>query len=112
MTDFAEIWSYLAQGPLVWLVARESPLRFAKGLLPAQIVAAIHAPLGARSLDAVKRRTEACMGRCQAGFCTPKIMEILAREVEGMSLSDVTKDGPGSSFVVGTNKDCLGGDAR
>ena len=78
----------------------------------AQIVAAIHAPLGARSLDAVKRRTEACMGRCQAGFCTPKIMEILAREVEGMSLSDVTKDGPGSSFVVGTNKDCLGGDAR
>ena len=78
----------------------------------AQIVAAIHAPLGARSLDAVKRRTEACMGRCQAGFCTPKIMEILAREVEGMSLSDVTKDGPGSSFVVGTNKDRLGGDAR
>jgi len=78
----------------------------------AQIVDAIHAPLGARSLDAVKRRTEACMGRCQAGFCTPKIMEILAREVEGMDMSDVTKAGPGSGIVVGTNKDGLAGDGR
>ena len=38
-------------------------------------------PLGARSLDAVKRRTRAGMGRCQAGFCSPRTMEILEREV-------------------------------
>ena len=81
-----------------------------------QIVDAIHAPLGARSLDAVKRRTEACMGRCQAGFCTPKIMEILAREVPGLAMEDVTKCGPGSGFIVGHDKHLApagkGGDAR
>ena len=65
-----------------------------------QIADALRSPLRPRSLDAVKRRTEAGMGRCQAGFCTPKVMEILAREVEGMGLEDVTKMGPGSRLVV------------
>ena len=46
-----------------------------------EILDAIHRPLGARSLDGVKRRTRAGMGRCQAGFCSPKTMEILEREV-------------------------------
>ena len=64
---------------------------------------AIHRPLGARSLDAVKRRTRAGMGRCQAGFCSPKVMEILEREVP-MSMFDITKNGVGSNFVVGINK--------
>ena len=69
-----------------------------------QIVDAIHRPVPARSLDAVKRRTHACMGRCQAGFCTPKIMEIIEREL-GVSADQITKRGPGSELVVGTNKD-------
>lgn len=50
----------------------------------------IHRPLGARSLDGVKRRTRAGMGRCQAGFCSPRTMEILEREVP-MSMFDITK---------------------
>ena len=70
-----------------------------------QIVDAIHRPVPARSLDAVKRRTHACMGRCQAGFCTPKIMEILARELGDLAYADVSKAGPGSEFIVGINKD-------
>lgn len=74
-----------------------------------QIVDAIRAPLGARSLDAVKRRTEAGMGRCQGGFCTPKIMEILAREVDGLGMRDVTKMGPGSEVVVGPTRPQMGG---
>ncbi len=51
-----------------------------------EILDAIHRPLGARSLDGVKRRTRAGMGRCQAGFCSPRTMEILARELGISSL--------------------------
>ncbi len=69
-----------------------------------EILDAIHRPLGARSLDAVKRRTRAGMGRCQAGFCSPRTMEILEREVP-MSMYDITKNGGKSSFVVGQNKE-------
>ena len=66
----------------------------------AQIVAAIKRPLGARSLDGVKRRVTAGMGRCQGGFCSPKVMEILEREVEGLDLLSLTKSGPGSELLV------------
>lgn len=71
-----------------------------------EIIDAIRRPLGARSLDGVKRRTRAGMGRCQAGFCSPKTMEILAREL-GINLSDVTKCGGDSRIIAGTNKDTL-----
>lgn len=69
-----------------------------------EIIDAIHRPLGARSLDGVKRRTRAGMGRCQAGFCSPRTMEILEREVS-MSIFDITKNGVGSNLVVGVNKE-------
>lgn len=65
----------------------------------AQIVAAIHRPLGARSLDGVKRRVTAGMGRCQGGFCSPKVMEILERELS-MAPEAVTKAGRGSELLV------------
>lgn len=71
-----------------------------------EIMDAIHRPIGARSLDAVKRRTRAGMGRCQAGFCSPRTMEILAREL-GMSMADVTKSGGDSSLIVGKVKEFL-----
>ncbi len=66
----------------------------------AQIVAAINRPLGARSLDGVKRRVTAGMGRCQGGFCSPKVMEILERELN-MAPTEVTKCGPGSELLTG-----------
>lgn len=69
-----------------------------------EILDAIHRPLGARSLDGVKRRTRAGMGRCQAGFCSPRTMEILEREVP-VSMFDITKNGVGSNIVIGTNKE-------
>ena len=69
-----------------------------------EIIDAIHRSLGARSLDAVKRRTRAGMGRCQAGFCSPRTMEILEREVP-MSMFEITKNGGKSKFVVGRNKE-------
>ena len=69
-----------------------------------EILDAIHRPLGARSLDGVKRRTRAGMGRCQAGFCSPRTMEILEREL-GMSMFDITKNGGGSNIAIGYNKE-------
>lgn len=71
-----------------------------------EILDAIHRPLGAKSLDGVKRRTRAGMGRCQSGFCAPRTMEILARELQ-VSMYDITKSGGDSNIVVGTNKDLL-----
>ncbi len=71
-----------------------------------EIMDAIHRPLGAKSLDGVKRRTRAGMGRCQAGFCSPKTMEILARE-RGMEPSEITKSGGASKMIAGVNKDRL-----
>ena len=71
-----------------------------------EIIDAIHRPLGAKSLDGVKRRTRAGMGRCQSGFCSPRTMEILAREL-GISMADITKSGGASKLIVGINKDTL-----
>lgn len=69
-----------------------------------EILDAIHRPLGAKSLDGVKRRTRAGMGRCQAGFCSPRTMEILSRELS-VDIREITKSGGESKIVVGTNKD-------
>ena len=69
-----------------------------------EILDAIHRPLGARSLDAIKRRTRAGMGRCQAGFCSPRTMEILSREVP-MEMTDISKCGGSSQFVYEYNKE-------
>lgn len=71
-----------------------------------EILDSIHRPLGAKSLDGVKRRTRAGMGRCQAGFCSPRTMDILSRELE-VSMYEITKSGGNSKIVVGTNKDKL-----
>ena len=71
-----------------------------------EIMDAINRPLGAKSLDGVKRRTRAGMGRCQSGFCAPRTMEILAREL-GVDMSEITKMGGNSKIIVGMNKDSL-----
>lgn len=69
-----------------------------------EILDAIHRPLGAKSLDGVKRRVRAGMGRCQGGFCAPRVMEILAREL-GIDQLEVTKAGPGSEMLTGMTKE-------
>lgn len=71
-----------------------------------EIVDAIHRPLGATTLDGIKRRTRAGMGRCQAGFCSPKTVEILAREL-GEDVSQITKNDKGSEFLTGYDKDTV-----
>ncbi len=68
-----------------------------------EILDAIHRPLGARTLDGVKRRTRAGMGRCQAGFCLPRTMEILSREWE-TGINTIVKSEEGSYLMTGYNK--------
>ena len=71
-----------------------------------EIVNAIHRPLGAKSLDGVKRRTRAGMGRCQSGFCAPKVMGILERELQKSPL-EITKAGGRSTLLTGKIKEEL-----
>ena len=71
-----------------------------------EIMDSINRSLGAKSLDGVKRRTRAGMGRCQSGFCSPKTMEIISRELN-ISIDDVTKCGKSSRLIVGINKDSV-----
>ena len=71
-----------------------------------EVMAAIHRPLGAYTLDGVKRRTRAGMGRCQSGFCAGKIVGILARERNSSEL-DITKSGGDSRILTGKNKEIL-----
>lgn len=71
-----------------------------------EIVRAINAPCGAKSLDGLKRRTRAGSGRCQAGFCAPKQIELLMRE-KGLSPYEVTKFGPGSNILKEPNKEAF-----
>ena len=69
-----------------------------------EIIDAIRRPVGARSLDGVKRRTRAGMGRCQSGFCSPRVMEILRRELN-KDLTEITKCGGSSTIVIARTKD-------
>jgi len=68
-----------------------------------EIVDAIRSIVPATDLDAIKRRTRAGMGRCHGGFCTPRVMELVARET-GLPAWAVTKKGPGSELCVGPTK--------
>ena len=72
-----------------------------------EIVDAINSPCGARTVDGVKRRVRPGMGRCQGGFCGPKVIEILARELN-IEIEDVQKDYNGSKTVVGKVKELRG----
>lgn len=63
-----------------------------------QIIDAIKRPLGAKTIDGIKRRTRAGLGRCQSGFCLPRTLEILAQET-GMNITEITKCGENSEFL-------------
>lgn len=63
-----------------------------------EILDAIHAPVGARTVDGIKRRCRATAGRCQGGFCLPSIIEILSREL-GVDQEEITKKGNKSIYI-------------
>lgn len=69
-----------------------------------EIINAIHAPVGARTVDGVKFRCRPGMGRCQGGFCRPRVMEILSRELK-IPYEEITKRGEDTNIVIGKTKD-------
>lgn len=68
-----------------------------------EIVAAIHSPIPPCSIDGIKRRAGAGMGRCQGGFCGPRVLDILARELAENPL-DILQDGDGTTLLIGETK--------
>ena len=68
-----------------------------------EIVDAINRPIGAKTVDGVKRRTRAGMGRCQSGFCLERVMEILAREL-GVDFETIAKNESGKYIVYRKEK--------
>ena len=69
-----------------------------------EILDASRRPLGAVTMDGIKRRTRAGMGRCQAGFCTPRVMEILSKEL-AVGREEIRKNRDGSVLIKGRNKE-------
>ena len=72
-----------------------------------EIIDAINSTCGAKTVDGIKRRIRPSMGRCQGGFCGPKVIEILAREL-GVDVEDVIKENEGSKVVVSKVKELRG----
>ena len=68
-----------------------------------EIVDAIHSPILPRSINAIKRRVGAGMGRCQGGFCGPRVQEILAREL-GLSQTDIVLESDGTFILTSETK--------
>jgi glycerol-3-phosphate dehydrogenase len=71
-----------------------------EGVSEGEIREAVRREPRALSVDAVKRRTRAGMGRCQGGFCSPFVMKIISEET-GIPLDRVTKSGKGSPMICG-----------
>ncbi|MBL3540722.1 (2Fe-2S)-binding protein, partial [Aminivibrio sp.] len=76
-----------------------------------EILDAIANPLGARTLVSIKYRARASMGRCQGGFCVPRITRIL-RDEFGWKPEDFLMRGAGSPLFVGNVRPEKGGAAR
>ncbi|MCM8711350.1 FAD-dependent oxidoreductase [Clostridium sp. SYSU_GA19001] len=69
-----------------------------------EIIEAIRRPLGARTLEGVKRRTGTTLGSCQGAYCTSKIVSILARETN-KQITEIVKDSKNSRIVLNRIKE-------
>lgn len=76
-----------------------------------EILDAVHSLVVPTSIDAIKRRTRAGMGRCQGGFCQPRVLELLAREL-GKDWVDITLKGRGSNVLLCPNREEEEGGSR
>lgn len=68
-----------------------------------EIVDALHSPIVPRTIDAVKKRCNAGMGRCQGGFCGPRVQEIIARELH-IPFDEVLLNKQGTILLTGETK--------
>lgn len=70
-----------------------------EGISKGEIVDTIHSPIPATTIDALKRRVRPGMGRCQGGFCSPLVTQIICEET-GLSPEEVTKSGEDSNLIL------------
>ncbi|MFA5292178.1 MAG: NAD(P)/FAD-dependent oxidoreductase [Phycisphaerae bacterium] len=63
----------------------------------AEIIDAIYR--GHTTIDSIKYATRACSGRCQGGFCTSRILQLIS-EHAGIDILKITKKGPGSELIL------------
>ncbi len=68
-----------------------------------EILESFQSPIPPQSIDAVKRRTGAGLGRCQGGFCGPRVHELMRKHL-GLKAEDVLQDRRGSYVVLGVNR--------
>lgn len=68
-----------------------------------EIIKAVKRSFGTVSLDGIKRRCRPGSGRCQGGFCGPKVAEIIARELN-KDLTEVNQEKEGSYILLGKTK--------
>ena len=68
-----------------------------------EILDALRSPIPPCSIDGVKRRTGSGMGRCQGGFCGPRVLEIMAREYHAAP-EEILQDNDGSWILLGETK--------
>ena len=99
--DFASRQDLIARDPAYGQVICRC-----EGVTEGEIRDAIRRVPGARSLDGIKRRVRAGMGRCQGGFCGPKVMELLSRELH-VPITALTKGGGESRLLAGRTKEVL-----
>ena len=99
--DFASRQALIARDPAYGQVICRC-----EGVTEGEIRDAIRRVPGARSLDSVKRRVRAGMGRCQGGFCGPKVMELLSRELH-VPVTELTKGGGESRLLARRTKEVL-----
>lgn len=97
--SFAEKTAAIARNPLFGRIVCRC-----EQITEAEIRASIRRPVGALTVDAVKRRTRAGMGRCQGGFCLPRVVDILSQEL-GVSPARITKDGELSEILASERPD-------
>lgn len=74
-----------------------------EGVTLGEIENCFQTPIPPRSVDGVKRRTNAGMGRCQGGFCGPRVVELLAQKLE-ISPAQVLQEFAGSNQLIGPTK--------
>ena len=68
-----------------------------------EILDALRAPIPPRSLDGLKRRTNTGMGRCQGGFCAPRLVELLS-DALGIPATRILQEGAGTWLLAGETK--------
>ncbi|MFX1377302.1 MAG: NAD(P)/FAD-dependent oxidoreductase [Promethearchaeota archaeon] len=71
-----------------------------------EIINAIHSPVGATTIDGIKFRCRPGMGRCQGGFCRPRVIEILSKELN-KQYEEITKRGEDTNILIERTKDLI-----